>query len=141
MAIARLSLAWGFLLDIVYPPRCGGCDRRGTLLCDDCLMEIAPAKDGHGVEGIEALMCGGAFGGRLRMAIHKLKYESDGPLAKPLAKLISEALAADARWVADDGEAPVLVPVPLHPSKKRMRGYNQAELLARELGRITGWRS
>jgi ComF family protein len=103
-------------------------------------MEIAPAKSGYDVEGIEALMCGGAFGGRLRTAIHRLKYQSDGPLAKPLAMLMSEALARDARWVADDGEPPLLLPVPLHPSKKRMRGYNQSELLARELAKITGWK-
>lgn len=32
----------------------------------------------------------------------------------------------------------VLIPVPLHKKRKRKRGYNQAEILAKELGRITG---
>lgn len=110
------------------------------MLCDDCRVGIAPVEEGpHSVERIEALICGGAFGGPLREAIHRFKYESDSPLAKPLAALISDALARDPRWVAEDGEPPVLVPVPLHPSKKRMRGYNQAELLASVLGKITGW--
>lgn len=53
--------------------------------------------------------------------------------------MISDALAQDSRWVADDGAPPVLVPVPLHSGKRRSRGYNQAELLARELSRIMGW--
>lgn len=135
-----LSKIWALLLDVVYPPRCGGCDRRGTLLCGDCLQSLVEAQPGaHSVERIEAVICAGVFQGALRSAIHKLKYESDRPLAAPLAVLISEALARDDRWVADDGEPPVLVPVPLHRSRQRGRGYNQSELLARELGRITGW--
>jgi competence protein ComFC len=110
------------------------------LFCDDCLVGITPVEEGaHSVERIEALICGGVFGGPLREAIHRFKYESDSPLSKPLASLISNALARDPRWVAEDGEPPALVPVPLHPGKKRMRGYNQAELLARALGSITGW--
>jgi len=32
----------------------------------------------------------------------------------------------------------VLVPVPLHPRRRRERGFNQSELLARELARRTG---
>jgi ComF family protein len=71
--------------------------------------------------------------------VHKLKYEADTPLARALARLLSGALEADGRWVAEDGASPVLVPVPLHPAKKRARGYNQSELLALELGKLTGW--
>ncbi len=137
---ALLPRAWGFLLDIIYPPRCAGCNRRGMLLCADCAAATVPVPAGWAeVERIEALICGGVFGGPLRQAIHRLKYESDSPLARPLAAMMAEALALDERWVADDDAPPVVVPVPLHPSKKRLRGYNQAELLARELCRITCW--
>lgn len=137
---AWVPRAWDVLLDLVYPPRCGGCDRRGTLMCDDCRSSVRLYEAGsHDFGHIQGLICGGLFTGPLREAIHKLKYESDTPLAKPLALILSDALARDARWVAEDGEPPVLVPVPLHPSKKRARGYNQAELLAKELGKLTGW--
>jgi ComF family protein len=135
----RLSKAWLALLDLVYPPRCGGCDRRGTLMCAECLARIEHPGGERRVERLDAVVSAGVFKEPLRSAIHKLKYESDTPLAKELAGLISEALARDDRWVADDGEPPVIVPVPLHPSRKRARGYNQSELLARELGRATGW--
>jgi ComF family protein len=131
--------AWSALLDVFYPPRCGGCDRRGTLMCDTCLALVEFPDGTRSIERLDAVISAGVFKEPLRTAIHKLKYESDTPLAKALALLISEGLARDDRWVADDGEPPVIVPVPLHPSRKRARGYNQSELLARELARTTGW--
>ena len=138
--LAWVPRAWDLLLDTVYPPRCGGCDRRGTLFCGECLALVTPVEVGaHELERIEALICAGVFRGPLREAIHRLKYESDSPLAKSLASLISDALAGDSRWIADDGEPPVIVPVPLHAAKRRARGYNQAELLALGLARLTGW--
>jgi ComF family protein len=108
-------------------------------MCDRCLTRIEMADGIKSVERVEALISAGVFQEPLRGAIHKLKYESDTPLAKALAAMISDALARDGRWVAEDGEPPVIVAVPLHPSRKRARGYNQSELLAKELGRITGW--
>jgi ComF family protein len=84
-------------------------------------------------------VCSGAFVGPLREAVHRLKYECDTPLAKPLAALLSGALERDGSWVDSEGETPVLVPVPLHPSRQKGRGYNQAALIAHELGALTGW--
>jgi ComF family protein len=102
------------------------------------MVPIAPGL--YSAEGLDALISAGVFTGLLRNAVHKLKYESDTPLARALAHLISDALSADASWVAEDGTPPVLVPVPLHPTKKRARGYNQSELLAHEVGKLTSWR-
>lgn len=127
------------LLDLVYPPRCGGCEKRGTLMCDGCLTRVEPPFESPDVERIDAVISAGLYQEPLRGAIHRLKYESDTPLARPLALLISGALARDDRWLADDGEPPVIVPVPLHRSRQRARGYNQSELLARELAKLTGW--
>jgi ComF family protein len=98
----------------------------------------APYLDAR-VEGIEAIGSAGTLKGPLREAIHKLKYQGDSPLAKPLARLLSEALSNDDPWAALDGNPPVIMPVPLHHKKERARGYNQSVLLARELARITGW--
>ena len=135
-----VARTWAFLLDIVYPPRCGGCNRLGTLFCNDCLRTvIVPDTSEHIPARLNTLVCAGVFQGPLRDAIHRLKYESDTPLAHALAGMISNALARDDSWVANDGEPPVIVPVPLHASRKRQRGYNQSELLARELAKITGW--
>jgi ComF family protein len=70
-----------------------------------------------------------AYEGPLEPAIFHFKYEGWRALARPLASLIAERLVVEgvaARWV---------VAVPLHPLRLRQRGFNQAELLARDLRR------
>jgi competence protein ComFC len=108
-------------------------------MCERCLAMIDVPQSFRSIERLDAVISAGDFKEPLRSAIHKLKYESDTPLAKPLALLISGALARNDSWVAEDGEPPVIVAVPLHSSRKRARGYNQSDLLAKELSRLTGW--
>jgi ComF family protein len=70
----------------------------------------------------------GEYDGALRAIIHALKYEGRRSLATRLAALIRER-AADVLAAGD-----VAVAVPLHPSRLRERGFNQAADLARHLG-------
>jgi ComF family protein len=63
-----------------------------------------------------------------RRLVHALKYDGLSALADPMGQALMPALV-------DWGVAPdLLVPVPLHPSRERRRGFNQAALLARSLG-------
>jgi ComF family protein len=63
----------------------------------------------------------------LRELIHLLKYEGVLPARHVLGTMLGEAIAK-----LNIGEGPVLVvPVPLYSSKKRQRGFNQSELIAR----------
>jgi ComF family protein len=127
-----------WLLDQIYPPRCGGCDLRGTLFCEECLSAIeAPGEGLRGVAGIDRTLSAGLFGGPLREAIHKLKYEGDRPLARPLARFIHFCLESEQRLVFAEGPA-AIIPVPLHRDRERQRGYNQSRLLAGELVRLNG---
>ncbi len=83
----------------------------------------------------DALVLGlGAFAyrGPMRRALGQLKYAGAGRVARPLA---TAAAPTCMRLLDVAGPAAVLVPVPIHPARERQRGYNQAELLARELGR------
>lgn len=106
---------------------------RGTL-CFDCAREI-PAFD--------AARSPFGFEGALREAIHRLKYGGETALARPLAQMLcdwwiesGERSARIAPFLPDDIEA--IVPVPLHWGRKWRRGYNQSEILAREVGKILG---
>ncbi len=77
----------------------------------------------------EATICraAGAYAGALSAIVHALKYQHRTSLAKPLGDLIARH-CGDALHGAD-----LVVPVPLHPSRQRARGFNQAALLARAL--------
>jgi ComF family protein len=70
----------------------------------------------------------GAYDGALRAIVHALKYDGCRSLASPLAGRMRDRGAL----VLDGAHA--VVAVPLHPSRRRERGFNQAADLARELG-------
>jgi ComF family protein len=72
----------------------------------------------------------GEYDGALRAIIHAIKYEGRRSLSRPLAALM-HARGAE---VLDGGSC--LIPVPLHPSRRRERGFNQAADLARHLSTL-----
>ena len=72
------------------------------------------------------------FAGTVRHALHALKYAGERRLAGPLG----EAVAA--RWAGAGGTCDLLVPVPVHASRRRERGYDQAELIALAAARRLG---
>lgn len=72
----------------------------------------------------------GSYDGGLRELIHLLKYEQVRPAARVLGRMLAEVIAGLALGF-EEGEV-LAVPVPLHPSKLRRRGFNQSELIAHE---------
>ncbi|MGD8397645.1 MAG: ComF family protein [Anaerolineae bacterium] len=149
--LAWLKSTGDALLDLLFPPHCVVCRAIGTWLCPRCLAQadtISPPVcarcglprdtvpgdcvhchvDSSPLDGIRAAAY---HSGPVRTAIHQLKYEDLRALARPLGAWMIERWAALAPlgWEPD-----VIVPVPLHPTRQRQRGYNQAALLARALG-------
>lgn len=74
------------------------------------------------------------YGGVIRDAVHALKFDGVSALAEPMAQSMTQALLG---W---SPPVEAVVPVPLSPGRKRRRGYNQSELLARAVARATGLR-
>jgi ComF family protein len=85
----------------------------------------------NGLRGFDAAYSYGAYEGTLRKLIHLFKYSGIRPLAVPLAGLLLRSLPLDQRFDA-------IVPVPLHWRRRWDRGFNQSDLLARQLARRTG---
>lgn len=73
--------------------------------------------------------------GPLQEAIHQFKYRDLRSLAATLGEMMGRGWD---RLVPADLVIDIIVPVPLHPTRQRKRGYNQAALLARELSRHLG---
>lgn len=139
---------WGSFIDLLYPPQCGGCQTAGSLWCDACRAAIEPIKppwcEKCGEPFVTDRLCANCrahplviekirsvalFEGVLRQAIHRFKYERLAGLAEPFGEMLADY------WRGELLTADWLIPVPLHPSRERDRGYNQSELLARSLAR------
>lgn len=163
------SLLWEGLLDLLYPPHCLLCKLRleeGSL-CEACLKEmqfLAPYRGcdrcGDAVSA-NATLCdecqegrfpsfdwsygAGHYSGKLRQAIRLLKYQERLALAAPLGKAMSQAMVSPyiQRMPLDANGEPafdVVVPVPLHSSRHRRRGFNQSERLAQVIANEHGWK-
>ncbi len=85
----------------------------------------------NGLRGFDAAYTFGAYTGVLRELIHLYKYGRIRTLAQPLSRLLSLALPRDEAFDA-------IAPVPLHWLRRWHRGFNQSELLAREIAARTG---
>jgi ComF family protein len=71
----------------------------------------------------------GLYRGRLKDAIHALKYDRLHPAARGLGRMLAQAVEP---LISEAPQGLVVVPVPLHKRKYAQRGFNQARALARE---------
>ena len=143
------------LFTALFPSDCRLCSAPLTNIsrlpvCQSCLLAIAPIAGSTcevcgerlGAGHSASTMCPacqesrpqfnkaaayGAYDGALRDLIHLLKYERVAPAAVVLGRMLAEAIQ---KMSTGSGSA-LVVPVPLHSSKRRERGFNQAELIAR----------
>lgn len=154
-----LRLLFGDLLDFVYPPHCGVCggelNRGDGVICEACwrsLETIAPPfcqKCGLPLSSQNNLCSAcevrehmfsfarsyGLFDELFQKIIHLFKYRRKLSLTEPLSSLMTQMVKADLRFSCLEA----VIPVPLHPVKRRARGFNQSELLAQNLSRAMGW--
>ena len=140
-------------LDLLLPPRCVHCQAANSWLCETCVSTIpfivepvceqcgtpipasTPAQcqqcQNHPLQHIDGVRTAALFEDNpIRSAIHALKYRNLKAVAPVLGNVLANAyhqyhLTAD-----------VIVPVPLHRSRHKERGYNQSQLLAKQLGRL-----
>ncbi len=121
-------------LDLALPPTCVGCGREGDHFCASCrpALERGLERPGGVAIGLIAEIpapllqvewCA-PFSGPVRAALHALKYAGERRLAEPLG----QAMASRWRHAAAGGD--LVVPVPIHASRARERGFDQAVLLA-----------
>lgn len=112
---------------LITPPWCMRCGKKLSSEAEYC--EECGRKDRAYVRGRSLYEYASAD-----RSIYRFKYGGRQEYADYFSEQIAEYLGEFIRKVQPDG----LVPIPLHKSRRRKRGYNQAELLAKTLGRLLG---
>lgn len=133
------------LFDIIFPRRCVNCGRVGKYFCDECRRTIRaihpnesvcpmcekPAVGGYTHPGcstryaLDGLTSFFHYDGPIRKAVKDVKYRFVSDLIEEFVALVPDATFPRA----------TLIPIPLHTSRFKYRGFNQAERLGVQLAK------
>lgn len=144
-------------MGLIFPPSCAACgkllvhERTGDLLCRQCLAGIEPVGSPVctvcGIPFVSSAgqdhICGRCmknrpcfhssrslfiYSGTVRKLIHRTKFHGDGYAMKALCRISARAMKT-----AELPQVDMIIPVPLHVSRLRARGFNQAASMAKRL--------
>ncbi len=153
LSTGRVSKIISLFLDVFYPEKCLICGQYGDLLCLGCADKIEPIKTStcpncgkvselfkyckncrgkrHGHFADTIIVAAHYADGPLKDLLHSFKYLGFSSLSPVFAQLSANQIST--KFVLN---STVIVPLPLHKKRKNARGYNQSELIARELSKI-----
>lgn len=118
-------------INIFFPPLCFGCKTENKTLCDNCLKRCKRAIDTPAIWIISIYDFQDIL---IKKVIHSIKYYHRRDLIKPFAEILSKELK-NSDIYKTKGNSLILVPIPMPKLRKYLRGYNQAELITRELAK------
>ena len=131
-------------LDLIFPKRCVTCGKDGAWSCESCSLKlIAVSRSRVSRVGSQQVFSGLDFAQPMvRELLHTLKYNGISDASADLVRLMQKGESGHhlGIWLHEllgRGEV-ILVPVPITRSKLKSRGYNQAEEIAKQLGRELG---
>jgi ComF family protein len=142
---------WDDFISLLFPRLCYACGdhlmRNERLICTECYVVI-PRTNYHTIQDnpVAQLFWGrcmiekaAAFSyynknSRIRKLIHNMKYKGNKEIGYELGRIYGLSLKSSG--FMDDID--IVMPVPLHPSKKRVRGYNQSEVISMGIADAAG---
>lgn len=126
------------LLDLLYPPKCPFCGvllEKGALLCPDCQRDLPWLTGGQAEKAVE-LTAGCVaplrYQEKVRAAVLDYKFHDKPGRCRAFGALVAQCVADH------ELDFDLITWAPLSAPRRRERGYDQAELLAREVGKRLG---
>lgn len=141
------------ILDLIFPIACVNCKKEGELFCNNCVNKVevfnkpycpvcrfrlagqsnSEANDQHKncrrKNNLKKLIAAASYNDPLiKNLVEIYKYQFVSILAQPLASLLIKSISS-----LSEKNKYVIIPVPLHRKRLQWRGFNQAELLAKNL--------
>lgn len=147
---ATLRRAGNALINSLMPPRCAGCGCEGAYICEACAPALARLRRPYclvcaaygapqlcencsrAAPAFDAVRAPYEYRAAARAMVFDLKYRGVRSAAPHMARLLADYLSRNP-YPAD-----AIAAVPLHPRRRRARGYNQSALLAQRLSALTG---
>ncbi len=128
----------GIIVEMVFPKTCVGCGKIGQYLCEKCQNKIEIIGADYKNKKVEGRIGLFKYHGVIKDLISLVKFELVSEAKTEIGKMIAEQLRENypnilEYWVKNKF---VIVPVPLHWRRKNWRGFNQAEIIANEVGKI-----
>ncbi|MBI4721534.1 MAG: ComF family protein [Candidatus Stahlbacteria bacterium] len=111
-------------ISVIVPPFCERCGSPGDAVCNDCILHP------HKFTRARAI---GKYTDILRDLVLLFKYRRKISIGRKLGTLLGKIIQNDELLAKADA----IIPVPLYPVAKRVRGYNQSEILCTEISTLT----
>lgn len=135
------------MLDIVYPNNCTICstnlNNNESFLCLNCKYDLPYIEQSQfNKESLQKIFWGRVHvqrifallnyqkGNQTQKVLHQLKYHKKTKLATHFGEMIGELIKTTEKYA-------YLIPVPLHPKKEKMRGFNQSTVIANGMYKTT----
>lgn len=141
------------LFDLLFPKKCLDCSKIGRYICPTCLKKlnrpkpICPLCQKPSIDGFTHIRCKTSYSldglfsvfryrGVIKKAIKILKFKFADDVVKEIVKVSLYVLK---KSTFPFSKKYILVPIPLHKSRENWRGFNQSELLGKEIAKDLGF--
>lgn len=149
---AQLAELFRGIAQLIYPNTCAVCHEGlvpgEEVLCSSCLYNLPRTRAWLTTDNMVARQFWGripielacslfhfAKGSRYQHLLHLLKYAG----RRDIGLYLGQQLGIELAQIADYSNISAIVPVPLHPKKQQIRGYNQSQAIAEGIALRTGW--
>jgi ComF family protein len=122
-----------FALEVIFPKNCIGCGVGGVLLCTDCKKTISPAP----TQTDNSTFAPCAYKGLIQKMFVAIKLRKESRYVSVLGDLLIEAVCQNPKLREIIARSEITY-VPMHWMKRNIRGFNQSELLAKQIAKSFG---